>query len=435
MRIGGRRFFYGWVIVAGLLASGSVITAMGGVNSGQFIKPMTEELGIGQTWFGWAQTARLIGFAGSSYFIGRIIDARGARLPMLAAGLIMGGVLVGLSQVHHGWQIVVLFAFAGLTGLQGQGGNLYNSVTISRWFRFRRGRALSVAFLGTPIGIFIFAPTTQWLIDTYGWRQAWLTLAILGPAVIGLVALVIVRRSPEDVGALPDGFTPDEIAAAAAADARARGETADDAVEYSFTRPEAMRTPTFWRLAAVDGLRQVAVTTLGLFRIPFYVDQGIDPGIVALALSAEAAVGSVITIPTGWLVDRVEPKWVSAFATAFMIGTFGVTIMVSQPWHVFVATIMYGIGAVSFNLSQQTIWPRYFGPLHIGQIRGISMILGISVASLGAPATGMSQDYLGSFLPAWIVAMVLLGVATVTLITLPRPSRQDRAQVEADAAD
>ena len=140
MRIGGRRFFYGWVIVAGLLASGSVITAMGGVNSGQFIKPMTEELGIGQTWFGWAQTARLIGFAGSSYFIGRIIDARGARLPMLAAGLIMGGVLVGLSQVHHGWQIVVLFAFAGLTGLQGQGGNLYNSVTISRWFRFRPRR-------------------------------------------------------------------------------------------------------------------------------------------------------------------------------------------------------------------------------------------------------------------------------------------------------
>ncbi|MPZ98635.1 MAG: MFS transporter [Dehalococcoidia bacterium] len=335
MRLGQRRIFYGWVIVAGLMCSSAVITAMGGVNSGQFIKPMTEELGIGQTWFGWAQTARLLSFAASSWVIGRLIDARGARLPMVTAGAVMGLVLLGLSQVQEGWQIVVLFGIAGLTGLQGAGGNLYNSVPLSRWFVRKRGRAMSVAFLGTPIGIFLFAPLTQFLIDDYGWRTAWMALGATGAMVVGAVALLIVRRAPEDMGLLPDG----DAAPAPVMD-WAGVPRAVASAEYSWTRAEAIRTPTFRRLAAVDGLRMVAVATLGLFRIPFYVDQGIDAGVVALALSAEALVGMAITVPVGWAVDRFQPRYISAFATATMITTFLVTIFVSTPVHVFVATIL-----------------------------------------------------------------------------------------------
>ena len=418
MRLAGRRIYYGWVIVAGLLCSSAVITAMGGVNSGQFIKPMTEELGIGQTWFGWAQTARLLTFAGSSWVIGRVIDSRGARLPMVGAGLVMGLVLVGLSQASEGWHVVALFGIAGLTGLQGAGGNLYNSVPLSRWFVRKRGRAMSIAFLGTPIGIFIFAPMTQWLIDTRGWREAWLALAVIGPLVISVVALGVIRRAPEDLGLLPDG--DEALSPEAGSPSRPAGGASS---ECSFTRAEAVRTPTFRWLAAVDGLRQVAVATLGLFRIPFYVDQGIDPTVVALALSAEALVGMMITVPVGWLVDRLQPRYVSASATAVMVATFGATIMVSSPAHVFVATILYGVSAVTFAVSQQVIWPHYFGGLHVGQIRGLSMFVGISLAAFGAPATGMVRDATGSFVPAWLVAMALLVIATVVLVRLPSPAR------------
>jgi Na+/melibiose symporter-like transporter len=196
---------------------------------------------------------------------------------------------------------------------------------------------MSIAFLGTPIGIFIFAPMTQWLIDTRGWREAWLALAVIGPLVISVVALGVIRRAPEDLGLRPDG--DEALSPGEGSPSRSSGGASS---EYSFTRAEAVRTPTFRWLAAVDGLRQVAVATLGLFRIPFYVDQGIDPTVVALALSAEALVGMMITVPVGWLVDRLQPRYVSASATAVMVATFGATIMVSSPAHVFVATILYG---------------------------------------------------------------------------------------------
>src|SRR5690606_22775036 len=197
--------------------------------------------------------------------------------------------------------------------------------------------------------------------------------------------------------------------------------------EYSWTRAEAIRTPTFRRLAAVDGLRMVAVATLGLFRIPFYVDQGIDAGVVALALSAEAVVGMAITVPVGWAVDRFQPRYVSAFSTSTMIATFLVTIFVSTPAHVFIATILYGIGAVTFRVSQQAIWPYYFGGLQVGQIRVVAMLEGLSVSPLAAPGAGMVRDATGTFVPAWVFAMAALAVATVVVVTLPRPVRASRA--------
>ena len=51
-------FYYGWVIVWVMAASGAVSMAMGSLNFGLFIKPMGDDLGIGRAAFGWAHTAR-----------------------------------------------------------------------------------------------------------------------------------------------------------------------------------------------------------------------------------------------------------------------------------------------------------------------------------------------------------------------------------------
>ena len=53
------QLYYGCVIVAVMAAAGAVSMAMGSLNYGLFIKPMGDELGIGRSTFGWAQTARL----------------------------------------------------------------------------------------------------------------------------------------------------------------------------------------------------------------------------------------------------------------------------------------------------------------------------------------------------------------------------------------
>ena len=124
------RFYYGWVIVAVMGVVTAVSLALGGVNFGFFIKPMSDDLGISQAFFGWAQTARLVGFALTSFLVGKVLDRFGARIPLAIAAALMGGAVFALALVTEGWQLIALFFFIGAIGMQGGGGNLYSAVPL-----------------------------------------------------------------------------------------------------------------------------------------------------------------------------------------------------------------------------------------------------------------------------------------------------------------
>src|SRR4029079_7399817 len=95
---------------------------------------------------------------------------------------------------------------SGATGLQGGGNSLFTQVPLARWFVRNRGKALSMAFIGTPAGIFVFPTLTQLLIDEFGWRSAWAMIGGFGGVVVVIVALLIMRDRPSDMGLAPDGI-------------------------------------------------------------------------------------------------------------------------------------------------------------------------------------------------------------------------------------
>lgn len=424
--------YYGWVIVAGLMAVGAVSSGMGGVNLGLFIKPMRDDLDIGTSVFGWAQTARIIGFAASGWLIGRLIDKHGARLLLAAAGLVAGAAMIALANVQEGWQIALVFFVVGATGIQGGGGSLFMSVPLANWFMRQRGKAMSVAFIGMPIGIFIFSPLSQLLIDEVGWRESWLILGGGASIVIVLVALLIVRRRPEDMGLHIDGVAPAEVTPAV----RSASHLPAFVDTTSWTRREALGSSTFWRLTAVDGLRMLAMSTVGIFRVPFFIDdKGFDAHIVAFSLSAEAVFAVLVSLPTGWAVDRYQPRYVASISTLCMIGGFLLTMTASSIVHVFAATSVLGIGIASFIICQNAVWPVYFGHANIGAIRGASTPVMLVFSAVGAPLTGMSRDWTGSFVYAWICGTLLLLIAFFLLLTTPRPLRKPQeAEPESAAA-
>ena len=134
------RFFYGWVIVAIMGASGAVSMAMGSLNFGLFIKPMGDELGIGRAAFGWAQTARQGAGALSSPIIGPLLDRFGSRIMLPFAALVTGLAMIGLANMHYAWHLIVLFSVMGFVGMSGPGA-LITSVPVLKWFVRDRGRA------------------------------------------------------------------------------------------------------------------------------------------------------------------------------------------------------------------------------------------------------------------------------------------------------
>ena len=80
---------------------------------------MSEDLGVGNSYFGWALSARLFGFAISGPLIGRCIDKYGTRLPLAIGGFLFGGSAIAFFFIEAGWQMIGITLFAGITGFWG----------------------------------------------------------------------------------------------------------------------------------------------------------------------------------------------------------------------------------------------------------------------------------------------------------------------------
>ena len=409
---GESRFFYGWVIVGVMAASGAVSMAMGSLNFGLFIKPMGDQLGIGRAAFGWAQTARQGAGALSSPIIGPLLDRFGSRVMLPVSALATGAAMIGLANMSVSWHLIVLFAVMGFAGMSGPGA-LVTSVPVLKWFVRDRGRALSFMSLGIPIGALLFVPLTQILIDAVGWRNAWVILAALGVAVIVPLSAVFVRRQPEDMGLLPDGATPLT---------NADGETSSNAPvdEVSWTTRDALRSPTLWRLVVAFCVVQLATGTVALHRIPDFMDRGLDARLVSYATAFDAVCAGAATFAFGMLVGRVPVRFLGGLGFSMLAAASVLTIYADNVPIMALSMAIFGLGIGGMMFLNNFIWADYFGRENVGAIRGLVNPINLAVGGLGAPVAGYIYDFTGTYEVAWWVGVALMTFgAILTVMTGP----------------
>ncbi len=402
--------------------TGAFSTGLGTINFGLFIKPMGDQLGIGRASFGWALTARLMVGAAASPVVGRLIDRFGSRVLLAAAAAITGAALFGLAQITQAWQLVMLFSVTGIVGLGGPAA-LATTVPVAKWFVRRRGRAIGLLFMGIPVGGIIFLPLTQFLLDSVGWRSAWMILAALGAGIIIPVSLLLVRRQPEDMGLLPDGASP--LTDAPAFESQEKQTSVSSPLEEdSWTLGEAVRSFTYWRLVFVFGLGMLAVSSVGLHRIPDFMDRGLDPRLVALATALDTVALGVTTFVLGFVVERVPVRFIAVLAYgSFATATF-LTIIADSHLMLFLAMGTFGVGAGGQMLTQNYLWASYFGRQHLGSIRGAVLPVTLLIGGFGAPLAGYVRDSVGSYVPMWSVARGLMVIVACIFALTPPPKRR-----------
>lgn len=411
-------FFYGWVIVAALAVNSGISIAMGQINFGFFIKPMGDELGISRATFGWAQSARVLTGAAFSPTLGRAIDRFGVRWLMPLAIVVMGAGMFAMSRVQAGWHMIVIYAAIGVVGAGG-GQSLLNTVPVAKWFVHRRATATAMVIMGIPLGILVFGPVSEWLIDTYGWRAAWSLLGIIGIAITVPTSILLIRREPADIGLRPDGYQPDESSIESPTVAR-------DAIpndEVSWTRSEALRSSTFWRLLFVFSIMTLAQSTIGLHRIPNFIDKGLDPALVSYALSAESMMAICTSLLMGAVLQRFSPRYVGAAFILFIALSAVLNITGDNAVFLFMAFMTFGFGIQGYVVLQHYIWADYYGREHIGSIRGVMMPIMLIFSAIGPPGAGYIHDITGSYSTIWWFSAGMMVVASGTLALTARPRK------------
>ncbi len=396
-----------------MAAASAANMAMVTLNFGLFIKPMGDELHVGRAMFGWAQTSRQVATSGMSPIIGRLLDRYGPRLMLPLAALATGGAMVALGFSHYAWQMIALFAVMGLVGLSGPGA-MMTAVPVTKWFVRKRGKAIAYMSLGIPVGALIFVPLTQVFIDIWGWRGAFLALAAIGVGIVVPLAVVFLRRQPEDIGLLPDG-------AVAATSGATTGHTTDD--EYSWTAKEAMRSGTFWWLVGVFSMVMLATGILGLHRIPSFLDRGLDAHLVSYATALDAVCAGISTFTMGMLVGRIPARILGATGFALLATASVLTIYANNIPIMVLSMAVFGLGIGGMMFLQNFMWAEYFGRRHLGSIRGIVTPITLVIGGIGGPLAGYVRDSTGSYDSIWWGGVGLMAVGAVAMALTRRPRR------------
>ncbi len=417
------RVYYGWYIVSGAVIAQFISAGIQVYVNGVFLVPMTEALNWTRTDYTFAQTLGPFFGAAAGFFVGVQIDRRGARPLMLIGVTLMAISLFLIAEITALWQWLLLRGVLMTIGAA-LVGNLVVNVTLSKWFVERRGRAIGIAAMGTSLAGVVLAPLSAVVVDTWGWEAGWRVLGVVALLMIYPTALVM-RRQPEDYGLHPDGKSNEEVRAGAGAAA-----AADFA--NSFTRSEALRTPSLYMLVVAFGLAGAGMVTVLLQTIPFLTDLGHSRALAVMVISGSAIPAVILKPVWGYMAERYHPRRLAAFS--FLLLSAGVLTLLagghsgSTPVLV-LAAIILGVGWGGLIPLSETVWASYFGRRYLGSVRSVAMPFSL-VFSGGTPLlTSFYFDRVGNYDGALVGVAVAWALAAAIIVlsrnpTLPRRVRE-----------
>lgn len=394
-------FFYGWIIVAMAMASAAFMVGTSIFGVGVFAGEMQGELGWTRADLFGALSIRLTGGALLAPWLGAWSDRPGgARIVMVGSALLMAASLAPLSWIDSLPLYYVVYGGVGALASAATGGLMLGIVP--KWFSRNRGRAVAAAAAGGALGPLIFPVLNAELINAVGWRDGWLYLGVLALAIL-LPLSLLVHRSPEDIGLLPDGDGHPQPGATAA----------PRRVEHSFTLREALRTRSFWFLTIAFSMGVMAMNSwqpswvLYLESVDFSFETASRSVFVFGIFSF---MGRFIWTP---LIKHIPLNVAVLFEMGLAAVAVSILGLITAVPLLFVWSIVYGVAIGGFWLLQPLTLANYFGTRHLGAIRGFNQPF-MAVASGIAPiSTAALFDATGSYAGVLLFAAVGAGVGAI----------------------
>ncbi|MCC6453375.1 MAG: MFS transporter [Caldilineaceae bacterium] len=416
-------FFYGWIILmAGMLG----IVMMGPSQTftiSLFIDHFVQDLGISRS-----IVSLLYGVATltASFLLpitGRLVDRYGTRRLIVVNALAFGLAIMLLSQLSGPWSLLgmmLVVRFLGFGSMQ-----LISNNVIAQWFVRRRGLVMGLAGQSLTISLLIYPALSNWLIGELGWRMAWVTLGALALAVMLPAGWLFFRDRPELYGLLPDGRapTPAEVAAAGK--------------EEHWTLAEARRTPIFWLFAVACTVLSIITAGLVFHQTSLFEVHGVDGSLTVLCFQLQALFAIVGNLGIGYLFDHVPTRRLLALQMILLGAAIVQMQLLQSMLDVVIYSALMGLTTGSFRVMDATVWARYFGRLHLGSIRGATMIGTVGGTALGTFMLGLAYDLTGGYgyaLNLLLTLPLLIAIASFivkrppTRVSTPDPNQPDLNQ-------
>ena len=360
-----------------------------------FLAPVTATLGWSHSKFFLGSTIGLLCTALAAPVTGKLADRFGPRRILLPGILAYGTAVMAMSTTTHSFPYYVVLSILTFSFGQIHSYQLYARV-VSRWVDSTRGFMLGVMMTGTAVGN-VFVPfLAAFLIERFGWRNAYAGLGGFLIAVAFPITAALVRE-------------PDDSAREASLPSTTGTSLA-----------EAVRTPIYWTLIAFTFISNFALFSVVTNLVSILMTSGLARPAAVQSLAALAISQFFGRLASGWFLDRFMSPRISL--GWFLLSTLGMIVLayVHGNTEALVASALLGIAWGAEAEMNSYFVSRYFGLRHFAQING-TVYSSIAVAGALAPfVTGYMFDRIGSYY-AWILTLAILMAVSCLLLASMGP--------------
>ncbi|MEM8981455.1 MAG: MFS transporter [Pseudomonadota bacterium] len=373
---------------------------------GAFTVPLQAELGWARAEIQAAMAFLTLGSLLSVPFVGIAIDRFGTR----AVGLFSIAVF-GLAFMNIGWSTSSLSSFYLNWTLMAAIGAGTTPITWTRaingWFDKQRGVALGFALAGTGVAGFVTPQVATYLIEAYGWRNAYIGLGVF-PLVVSLPLVFLLLRDPSH-GVVGASTVPQQTS-------NLTGVSLGTAVGQW----------KFWAIIIAFFIISFGIGGTIPNLIPLLSDGGMDlktAAGVAGSIGLSVIFGRVIA---GFLIDRFWAPAVAFFV--FSMPALSCWVLSGEVSNIAVATIaavLIGLAAgAEFDLIAY-LTSRYFGLKNYGKIYAWPFAAFSIGAGIAPFLFGKVHDSYGNYQPILLAAALFYVAGSAILLTLGRYPRFD----------
>ena len=330
-----------------------------------FAGEIRAELGLSHGDFGGLYTLATMASAGMLVWLGRFAD----RFDLVKLSVLTLAILAGVMLLMAGVESApgLTMALLGLR-LGGQGMLSHLAITaMGRWFTRQRGRALSVAMLGFPVGEAFFPALVALLLGLLTWRQVWIGAALGLALVIMPILLWLGRQVRQRRLDQPD--TPLSHK--------------DGKETVSWTLQQVLRDGRFYGLLPGLLAPPFIITGVLFHQAHLVAIKGWTLTGFSACYPFYAGSATVVVLGLGGLVDRYSALQILPFYL-LPLGVGLVLLGSSDALPVaMVFMALMGCTAGGATLVLGALWAELYGTAHLGAIRALAMATAIAPGAMG----------------------------------------------------
>lgn len=391
-----KKQFKGWGVLAAAFIMSFIPTAIMSNCFALYMNPVCEDLGFSNGAWSMVSMIGSITSAIGAMIIAGFYQKKNMKLFMIICTIGTCACFAVATMCTKIWQMYLVFGIENIfmSGLT----QLPISMLVTAWFESKRSTMMAVAMSGTGVGGLLWSPVLTRFIEASatGWKTAMLFSSVVVLVVMILVALFLVKRSPQEYGTEP--YRTGDVDESAPTDEGWLGVSKKTATHSGA-----------WKYIIGTVLLVGALASGVTTHMPNFIATIADQKMAGWVLAGYSVVSIFGQLGGGILMDKIgirKATFLAAVLTSLgllsLIGAAAIKPILAYGYCIFFAAAMF-LPKVLPAVLLSTV----FGTQDYAGVYALSNIFFLIGAALGSILTSILQGILG-YTGAWVVYIVIV---------------------------